>query len=312
MAGERIVSMLLAAAWLGVAVGSWRVRRAGLLGCAVALVAGHLAAAADAALAPVALAGWLGYALAVPGGRWSGRARTVVGLAGGAALLGWAARLLATGGSPSWSALVPAVLGILGVGAVSAGLRCRRASVADRRTLQWLVAAVVVAGAVQAAVLALHVLIGAPGSLHEPLLAGLLLVPVAQGLALHRSIAEQAENALIEAVAVAGTVLLAVAVYLVVVVGLGRPPVGAERDVLLSSIVAAVIVAVLALPVRHRLVGYGRVLVGREGDTRTDPVSSFGARMSRAVPMDELLLQLAESLKKTMSLARRRGVDRRR
>jgi signal transduction histidine kinase len=301
MSGERIVSVLLAAAWLLVAVATWRLRRAGLLGCAVALVAGQVAAAADAALAPVALAGWLGYALAVPGGRWGDRTRTAIGLIGGAALLGWAARLVSAGGAPSWSVLVPVVLGILGVGMVSAGLRCRRASLADRRTLQWLAAAVVVAGACQTAVLALHVLIGAPASLHEALLGALLLVPAAQALALHGAAGEQAEKALVEAVAVAGTVLLAVAVYLVVVVGLGRPPVGAERDVLLSSIVAAVIVAVLAMPVRHRLVGYGRALVGRDADAPGDPVSSFGARMSRAVPMDELLLQLAETLRDRMA-----------
>jgi signal transduction histidine kinase len=95
---------------------------------------------------------------------------------------------------------------------------------------------------------------------------------------------------------VAGIAVLVVAVYLVVVVGLGRAPVDSERDVLVSSIVAALVVAVLALPVRARLVAAASNLVGRDPG-RTDEVASFGARMNRAVPMDELLLQLAESLR---------------
>ena len=96
--------------------------------------------------------------------------------------------------------------------------------------------------------------------------------------------------------AVGGTALLTGAVYLVVVVGLGRAPDAGERSVLGSSLVAAVVLAVLALPVRHRLVALGTALVGdqREGAERV--LTGFGARMSRAIPMDELLLQLVESL----------------
>jgi signal transduction histidine kinase len=111
------------------------------------------------------------------------------------------------------------------------------------------------------------------------------------------------ERALVEAVVVAGLALLVVAVYLVVVVGLGRPPVGPEREVLLASVVASLTAVVLALPVRFRLVSLGQSLLGRRGQTPEEALASFGARMSRAVPFDELMLQLVESLRAALGQA---------
>jgi signal transduction histidine kinase len=97
--------------------------------------------------------------------------------------------------------------------------------------------------------------------------------------------------------AAAAVVLLVVGVYLVLVVGINGSPKGHERDVLLSSLVAATIAAVLAPAVRTRVTGQVRASLHKEMPTTSDVVSHFGARMSRAVPMDELLLQLAESLR---------------
>ncbi|MFL6155653.1 MAG: histidine kinase [Marmoricola sp.] len=95
----------------------------------------------------------------------------------------------------------------------------------------------------------------------------------------------------------AAVVLLVVAVYLVLVVGINGSPEGHERDVLLSSLIAATTAAVLAPAVRSRVTGQVRSLLHKEMPTTGDVVANFGARMSRAVPMDELLLQLAESLR---------------
>lgn len=135
------------------------------------------------------------------------------------------------------------------------------------------------------------------------MLGSLLLVPLGVlGGQLRRS-AAAGESVLVEAIVVAGLAVFVVAVYLIVVVGLVRPPAGAERDILLSSVAAALVIAVLALPVRSRLVAIGRSIVGRAGRPATGVLSSFSARMSRAVPMDELLLQLAESLQTTMGSA---------
>jgi signal transduction histidine kinase len=55
--------------------------------------------------------------------------------------------------------------------------------------------------------------------------------------------------------------------------------------------------------VRNRLAeGAGRWVYG-ERRAPDEPLQTFGARMSRAIPLDELLLQLAESLKRSMRLS---------
>ncbi|MCX6463559.1 MAG: histidine kinase, partial [Pseudonocardiales bacterium] len=178
----------------------------------------------------------------------------------------------------------------------AAALRCRTATPAGRRVLQWAGAGAVLAGAAIAVVMALHVLLGSPADVLAWSTAATALVPLALACALHPASAPAAATALVEAVVVAGLAVLVVAVYLVVVVGLGRVPVDGEREVLVAGIVAAIVVAVLVLPVRARLVAVASALVGRAG-TAPGATASFGARMTRAVPMDELLLQLAESLR---------------
>jgi signal transduction histidine kinase len=297
----RAISLLIAAAWTIAAMATLRAGSRRTAGMCALIATAHLLAAGSAALAPVAAAGWLWYGLGLPAGRLGSVARTGVAAAGSAALLGWAGLLLARGQDPAWPALVVAVLVVAAVGGVGAAQRCPRASTAERRTLQWLAAAAVLAVAFDAVCVALNVLIGAPGSLREPVLAALILFPAAQAVVTWRAAARVAGAVLVESVVLAGLSGLVVAAYLVVVVGLGRPPVGGERDILLSSIAAAVVVAVFALPVRHRLVGYGTALVGRREASAEELVATFGARMSRAVPMDELLLQLAESLRVTMA-----------
>src|SRR5206468_3231898 len=92
------------------------------------------------------------------------------------------------------------------------------------------------------------------------------------------------------------------ATYLLVVAGLGRVPKGGERSVLALSMIAAAVAAVLASPVRRRLEEIANQRVYGERHAPDEALRGFGLRMSRSVPMDELLLQLAESLKKTMAL----------
>ena len=71
---------------------------------------------------------------------------------------------------------------------------------------------------------------------------------------------------------------------------------------LVLSMVAAGVCAVLAFPARHRLEEVANQRIYGERTRPDDAVKTFAGRMSRAVPMDELLLQLAESLKKSMTL----------
>ena len=65
---------------------------------------------------------------------------------------------------------------------------------------------------------------------------------------------------------------------------------------------AAAVAALLYLPARERLAEIGNRLVYGERQAPDEVLRTFGNRLSRAIPMDELLLQLAESLRKTMSL----------
>ena len=66
--------------------------------------------------------------------------------------------------------------------------------------------------------------------------------------------------------------------------------------------VAAVLAAVIALPARRSLDEVARRRVYGDRRSPDEAIQTFGSRMSRAVPMDELLLQLAESLKLSMQL----------
>ncbi len=100
-----------------------------------------------------------------------------------------------------------------------------------------------------------------------------------------------------------GLVVLIGVVYLVVVLGFGDTPTDETRRVLGLSIVAAAIAALLFVPARNWLEELANRRVYGEQRAPDEPLQTFGARMSRAIPLDELLLQLAESLKKSMQLS---------
>jgi len=103
-------------------------------------------------------------------------------------------------------------------------------------------------------------------------------------------------------VSLAGLSGVVVSTYLVVVIGLGRVPADSERNLLLLSMVAAGLAAALYLPARERLSLFANSLVYGERQAPDELLRSFGTRLSRAIPLDELLLQLAESVRKTMNL----------
>ena len=67
---------------------------------------------------------------------------------------------------------------------------------------------------------------------------------------------------------------------------------------------AAAIAALAFLPARARLTAFAARFVYGAREAPDEALRTFGSRMTRAVAMDELLLQLAESLRKTMGLTR--------
>jgi signal transduction histidine kinase len=176
----------------------------------------------------------------------------------------------------------------------------RRSLRFDRVPLRWTAGALALAAAAAISFWALHEMTSVPDSpLRWSELAG-SAVPLAILPAAFLRSERFSAWFVVRAVALAAVALVVVAVYLVLVVGINGAPRGHERDVMLSSMVAAIIAVALVPPVRSRVVTRIESLLHEEMPTTAEVVSTFGSRMSRAVPMDELLLQLAESLRETV------------
>ena len=107
---------------------------------------------------------------------------------------------------------------------------------------------------------------------------------------------------LVHVLSLAGFSLVVAAIYVVIVLGLGqRPGDHGDREILGLSMLAAAVTAVGYLA-RDRLMASATRFVYGAREAPDEALRTFGSRMTRAVAMDELLLQLAESLRKTMLL----------
>jgi signal transduction histidine kinase len=102
-------------------------------------------------------------------------------------------------------------------------------------------------------------------------------------------------------VAVSLAVLVA-AIYVAVVIGIGRVPTSDDETLLSLSAAAAVAAAALWVPVRARVQDLAKRLAGARRAPE-EVLASFRAGLTRALPLDEILLQLAESLRESSSLA---------
>ncbi|MGI9120034.1 MAG: histidine kinase [Acidimicrobiales bacterium] len=172
----------------------------------------------------------------------------------------------------------------------------------DRQRLQWLGCALAVVAEVALVVAALRVLVDWPA--HAALVAAgaTVLVPPALAAGASPRLVSRVDRLLVHTVSLTGLTGVVVAVYLVIVLGLGRAPDDAERSLLVLSMVAAGVAAAVYLPARERLADTANRLVYGEREAPDTVLRTFGSRLTRAIPMDELLLQLAESLRKTMAL----------
>src|SRR3954452_4742319 len=97
----------------------------------------------------------------------------------------------------------------------------------------------------------------------------------------------------------AALALVVVGVYAVVVLAIGHVPTSAQWTLVLFSMLAAGIVALLYQPVRAWV---DRHAPGHERSAPAEVLRTFQARLTRSIPLDELLLQLAESLRGTLRL----------
>jgi signal transduction histidine kinase len=307
-----VVRILLICAWAGAGAALVASRRHAALGTVTLLIAvlgGVCSATAEPESAEVVHRLALGllpaagfhFLLALPSGVLDGYRRSAVlaGYGTGAAV---GIGLAVAAAPPPWWPVLLEVAAFLAIGVPASNARYRTSRGLDRQRLQWLGLAVAVAGEAALVLAALRLLLGGPDHWGEYAAAATVLLPLALTAGASRRLVTRVDRLLVHTVAVAGLTGVVVAVYLVVVVGLGRVPNDDERSLFALSMAAAAVAALLYLPAREWLGDAANRLVYGERQAPDESLRTFGNRLSRAIPMDELLLQLAESLRKTMAL----------
>ena len=169
--------------------------------------------------------------------------------------------------------------------------------------MQWFGWALAVGAEMLVVALALRVLWGWPTRPWLVVMVASFPLAVALAMGSSRRLAGRIDRILAHTVSLAGLTGIVVIVYLVIVVGLGHTPTHDQRSLLALSMAAAAVAALLYGPARQRLTQYANRIVYGEREAPDTVLRTFGSRLSRAIPMDELLLQVAESLRKTLGLA---------
>jgi signal transduction histidine kinase len=243
------------------------------------------------------------YLLALPDGRLGRPGRRVMAALGYASAAGTGIGL-AVAGQP-FTVTAGAVIWPLAVACALPATRLRYLQTAgrDKERLQWLGAGLVIAASVALTSAVLHLLVDWPGPADAVAAGAALVVPLAVIAAEFAPLARHGGQVLVQALAVAGSGAIVAAIYLVIVLGLGNAPGDPEdRRILGMSMLAAAVAVIGFLPARGRLVASATRFVYGTREAPGESLRTFGSRMTRAVAMDELLLQLAESLRKTMQL----------
>jgi signal transduction histidine kinase len=172
-----------------------------------------------------------------------------------------------------------------------------------RERMEWFGIGVALAATVALIATVLHLLVGWPGELGAVTAAATVLVPLGLLAGESKGMGPHASRALVQVLAVFGFVVVVSAIYLVVVLGLGHAPkTTGDKEVLALSMVASGLAALIFVPVRARFLESATRFVYGSREAPDEVLRTFGSRLTRAIPMDELLLQLAESLRKTMGL----------
>ena len=288
----------------------------GTLAAAVALTAARLAdqppagqqqpARAGATLAAaLVVASSCHFLLALPDGRLGSRARRAGAGVAYLAALGTGLVFALAGSSLPPLAVALGLVAAAGCALPAVRLRYLRAPARDREQLQWLAIGVVVAGDAALIIATLHLLVDWPTAVAAATAGTTVVIPLSLVAGGIPRLAPHGGRLLVHVLWVAGFSLVVSAVYVVVVLGLGRGPADAgDREILGLSMLAAAVAAAVYLPSRDRLLASATRFVYGAREAPDEVLRTFGSRMTRAVAMDELLLQLAESLRKTMGLTR--------
>ena len=264
----------------------------------------HQAARDVATLAVVlVIAIWVHMLLALPDGRLGSRARRIgAGLAYAVAAAAGLALVIGGRPLPAWAAALAWTLATA-CALPAVRLRYLAAAARDRQRMQWVAAGAIVAADAALVTAVLHVLVGWPGPV-AAVAAGCAAF-LALGMMAGESgpLGPSGGRVLVQVLSVAGFTAVVAAIYLVIVLGIGtRPTDAGDREILGLSILAAAVAAIGYLPARDRLVASATRFVYGAREAPDETLRIFGSRLTRAIPLDELLLQLAESLRKTMAL----------
>lgn len=204
---------------------------------------------------------------------------------------------------PLWPVLIELIVG-LGAGLIGSQRRYARSAGLERQRMQWFGWATALTIESLLIALGLRLLWGWPH--HPPLVVAVSLLPLAVAVAMGstRRFAARIDRILAHTVSLAGLTGIVVVVYLVIVLGLGHAPNTREKkDLLGLSMAAAALATLIYGPARQRLGQVANRIVYGEREAPDAVLRTFGSRLSRAIPMDELLLQVAESLRKTLALS---------
>ena len=172
-----------------------------------------------------------------------------------------------------------------------------------RQRMQWIAVGAVLGSEVILIAVTLNLLVAWPAQVGVLAAGATVLAALGLLCGVSPRLAPHADRLLVNLLSILGFTVVVSAIYLIVVRGLGKTPTGAtDREVLGLSMVAAAIAAVGYIPARDRFARMATSFVYGAREAPDEVVRTFGSRLTRAIPMDELLLQLAESLRKTLAL----------
>jgi signal transduction histidine kinase len=191
----------------------------------------------------------------------------------------------------------------IAAGIYASSLRYRVVGAIERGRMQWIGWGLTVTAEGVFVMVALRLLTDWPNDPGTVSLAMTGLVPIAIVAGTLPTLVAHVDRLLTHTVAIAGLTALILGIYVIVVLGLGRTPEGSERTLLLLSMVAAAIAALLYLPARRWLTERANRLVYGVRVAPDETLRTFGQRLTRSIPLDELMLQLAENLRSNMALA---------
>jgi signal transduction histidine kinase len=149
---------------------------------------------------------------------------------------------------------------------------------------------------------ALWALGGRPGWAVLVMGAGTALVPVGLVAAGRPAWSARVYLLTVPLASTVGLTITVASVYFLVVLGLGRPPTAKEHTVLLCSLGAAALAAVAYGPFRRHTTRLAMRVVYGERRPPDEVLGLIGNRLSRAIPLDELLLLVVSSLRTDLAL----------